>query len=76
MQPRIRGNNLVTRYRFTEGYCVITNKSAYLDNDTGVKVMEVVAPVIRKMKASIFFCVYTILFFLYITPRIFPSKLS
>ena len=46
--PRLRGNNLVTRYGFSEGYCVIPKKSAYMDDETWSKVVKVVAPGIRK----------------------------
>ena len=30
VHPRLKGKNLVTRYGFPEGSCVITNKAAYL----------------------------------------------
>ena len=46
---RIRGNNLVTRCGFTEGSCVIPNKTAYIDDDTWAKGVKVVSPGIRKM---------------------------
>ena len=42
--PRLRGTNLVTRYGFTEGYCVIPNKAAYMDDETWEKVVKVAAP--------------------------------
>ena len=46
---RLRGNKLVTKYGFPEGSCVIPNKAAYMDDNTWTKVVEVVAPGIRKM---------------------------
>ena len=45
----LRGNNLVTKYEFLEGSCVIPNKSAYMDDETWVKVVKVEPPRIRKM---------------------------
>ena len=52
LNPRLRGNNLVTKYELTEGSCVITKKSAYMDDETWAKVVKVVAPGIRKMVVS------------------------
>ena len=49
VHPRLRGNNLVTKYGLTEGSCVITNKSEYMDDETWSKVVKVVASGIRKM---------------------------
>ena len=49
VHPRLRGNNLVTKYRLPEGSCVIPNKSAYTDDETWEKVVKVVSPGIRKM---------------------------
>ena len=49
VHPRLRGNNLVTKYGLTEGSCVITNKSAYMDDMTWTEVVKLVAPCIRKM---------------------------
>ena len=48
VHPRLKGNNLVTRYILPEGFCVIPNKVAYMDDETGAKVVKVVAPGIRK----------------------------
>ena len=48
VNPRLRGNNLMTRYVLTEGYCVIQNKSAYMDYETWKKAMKAVVPGIRK----------------------------
>ena len=31
VHPRLRGNNLVTKYGFPEGSCVIPNKAEYMD---------------------------------------------
>ena len=49
VHPRLRGNNLVTKYGFPEGYCVIPNKAAYMDDETWAKLVKVVAPGIRKI---------------------------
>ena len=51
-QPSIRGKNLVTRYVLPKVSCVIPDKSSYMDDDTWVKVVKVVAPGIRKMNIS------------------------
>ena len=66
VHPRIRNTNLVTRYGFPEGSCVITNKSAYMDDETWVKVVKLVSPGIRKMKVSNDACVFYY-FILYIS---------
>ena len=76
VHPRLRGKNLVTRYGFPEGSCVIPNKAAYMDDETWAKVVKVVAPGIRKMKVSNVACVLPILFSIYITLHIYPSRLS
>ena len=44
LYPRLRGNNLVTKYGLLEGYCVIPNKAEYMDDNTWAKVVKVVAP--------------------------------
>ena len=49
VHPRLRGNNLVTKYGLPEGSCVIPNKAAYMYDETWAKVVKVVAPGIRKM---------------------------
>ena len=48
VRPSIRGTNLVTIYGFPEGYFVIPNTAACMDDETWVKVVKVVAPGIRK----------------------------
>ena len=75
MHPRIIGTNLVTRYGLLEVSCVISNKSAYMDDETWAKVMKVLASGVRKMKAINVACVFTILFSIYLTIHLFPSKL-
>ena len=57
VHPRMRGNNLVTKYGLPEGSCVIPNKEAYMDDETWEKVVKVVAPVIRKMAVINVACV-------------------
>ena len=64
----------MTRYRFTEGYCVITKKVAYMDDETWAEVVKVVAPGIRKMKVSNVACVLPVLFSIYITLCLCTSK--
>ena len=53
VHPRLRVNNLVTKYGLPEGSCVIPNKAAYMDDETWAKVVKVVAPGIRKMAVRI-----------------------
>ena len=74
--PSIRGTNLVTTYIFSEGSCVIPNKVSYMDDETWAKVVKVVSPRIRKIKASNFACVLPNLFSLYITLHIYLYKSS
>ena len=57
VHPRIGCINLLTKYGFPERSCVIPNKVAYMDDETSAKVVKVVAPGIRKMKASNVSCV-------------------
>ena len=64
---RIRGTNLVTRYVLSEGSCVIPDKAAYVDDETWDKVVKVVAPGIRKIKASNGACIFPILLSVYLT---------
>ena len=76
VQPMMRGNKLVIKYGFPEGYCVIPNKAAYMNEQTWDKVVKVVAPGIRKMAVInvAFFC--SILFSTYITLHVCSSKFS
>ena len=76
VHPRLKGTNLVTIYGFQEGSCVIQNKASYTDEETWAKVVKVVAPGIRKMKVSNVVCVFPILFSIYLTIHLCPSKLS
>ena len=76
LHPRIIGTNLVNRYGFIEGYCVIPNKVEYMDGETWEKVVKLIAPGIRKMKVSNFTCVFPILFSIYLTLHLCPSKFS
>ena len=73
---RLKGNNLVNIYLFPEGSYVIPNKAAYMDDETWEKVVKVVAPGIRKMKVSNVACVFPILFSIYLTIHLCPSKFS
>ena len=60
----LRGNTLVTKYGFPEGYCVIPKKAAYMDDETWAKVVKVVDPGIRKMaviNVAFFALVYSLL---------------
>ena len=69
VNPRLRGNKLVTKYVLPEGSCVIPNKSAYMDDKTWAKLVKVVAPGIRKMAVSnVAFFLYFILYLSNSTP--------
>ena len=72
----MRGKNLVTKYGFPEGYCVITNKAAYMDDETWAKVVKVVAPGIRKMSVSNVAFICFILFSIYLTLHLCSYKIS
>ena len=76
MHPRLRGNNLVTKYGLPEVSCVIPNKAAYMHDETWAKVVKVAAPGIRKMKVSNVAFVSLILFSIYVTIHLYPSKFS
>ena len=76
VNPRIEGNNLVTKYGLLEGSCVITNKAAYMDNKTWEKVVKFVAPGIRKMAVINVAFVCSILFSTYLTLHLCSSKFS
>ena len=76
VHPRLRGVNLVTQYKLLEGSCVIPNKAAYMDDETWEKVMKVVTPGIIKIKVSNVDYVLPILFSVYLTLHICPSKFS
>ena len=76
VHPRLIGNNLVTKYGFPEGSCVIPKKSAYMDDETWEKVVKVVAPGIRKMTVRnvAFFC--PVLLYTYLTLQLCYYKFS
>ena len=76
VHPRMRGNNLVTKYGLPEGSCVIPNKAAYMDDKTWAKVVKVVAPGIRKMAVRNVAFVCSILFSTYLTVHLCYSKFS
>ena len=76
MHPRLRDNNLVTKYVLPEGSFVIPNKSAYLDDETWAKVVKVVAPGIRKMAVMNVAFVCSVLFSAYLTLHLCSSKFS
>ena len=64
VHPRLRYNNLVTKYVLPEGSCVIPNKAEYVYDETWAKVVKVVAHDIRKMaviNAAFVFSVYSLL---------------
>ena len=48
VHQRLRGNHLVTKYGLPEVSRAISNKSAYMDDETWAKLVKVVAPDIRK----------------------------
>ena len=76
MHPRLRGKNFSTRYGFPEVYCDIPNKESYMDDETWLGVVKVVAPCIGKIKVSNVAFVFTILFSIYLTLHLCSSKLS
>ena len=75
VNPRLRGNNLVTIYGFTEGFCVIPKKSSYMDDETWDKVVKVLSPGIRTIKVRNVAYVIPILLYIYINIHLCPSKL-
>ena len=74
VHPRIIVNNLVTRYGFPEGSCVILNKPAYMDGETWMNGVKLVATGIRKTKVSNVACVFPILFSIYLTLHLTSSR--
>ena len=76
LHPRMRGNNLVTKYGLPEGSCVIPNKAAYMDDQTWVKVVKVVSPGIRKMAVRNVDFVCSILFSTYLSLHLWSSRFS
>ena len=48
----------MTRYVLPEGCCVISNKAAYMDDETWAEVVKVVAPGMIKIKVSNVACVF------------------
>ena len=76
VHPRLRDNNLVTKYGFPEGSCVIPNKAAYVDDETWAKVVKLVAHDIRKMVVINVAFVCYVLFSTYLTLHLCYSKLS
>ena len=76
VHPRLRGNNLVTKYGLPEGSCVIPKKAAYMDDETWARVVKVVAPGIRKMAVRNVAFVCSNLFYSYLTLHLCSSKLS
>ena len=73
MHPRLRDNNLVTKYVLPEGSCVIPNKAEYVDDETWAKV---VALGIRKMAVINVAFVCSVLFSTYLTLLLCSSKFS
>ena len=55
---------------------MITNKVAFMDDETWEKVVKVVAPGIRKIMVSKVVIVLPILFSIHLTLYICPSKIS
>ena len=76
VHPRLRGTNLVNICELPEGSCVIPNKAEYMDDEILTKVVKVLSPHIRKMKVSNVACVFLILFSIYLTLHLCPSKFS
>ena len=76
VHPSLRGNNLVTKYILPEGSCVIPNRAECMYDETWLKVVKVVAPVIRKMAVSNVAFVCSVLFSTYLTIHICSYKFS
>ena len=76
VRPSIKDNNLMFIYGFSEKSCVIPNKSSYIYDKTCEKVMKVTAPGLKKMKVSNVACFLPILFSIYLTLHLCPSKFS
>ena len=76
VHPRMRCNNLVTKYGLSEGSCVIPKKVAYMDYETLANMVKVVALGIRKMAVSNVVFVLSILFSTDLTLHLCSSKLS
>ena len=55
---------------------MIPDKGEYMDFETWVKVVKVVASSIRKMKVNNVACVFPILLSIDLTLHLYPSKLS
>ena len=71
----IIGTNFVTWCIFSQGFCVIIKRAAYLDDDNLEKEVKVLDLGILIMKGISFF-VFTNLLFMYIYPHLCPSKFS
>ena len=73
LHPSLRGANLVTKYGFPEGSCVIPKKAAYMYDEAWSKVVKMVAPGIIKMK--LINVAFFALFILYISnsPSVYPQ---
>ena len=67
VHQRLRDNNFVTKNGLPKGSCVITNKSAYMDENTWVKLVTVVASSNRKLAVRNIAFVCCILFSTYLT---------
>ena len=76
VHPRLRGNNLVTKYGLPEGSCVIPKKASYMNDETWVKLLKVVSPGIRIMAVSNVDFVCSILFSTYQNIHLCSSKFS
>ena len=55
---------------------MIPNRAVYMDDETWVKVVKVVATGIRKIKVINVACVFPILFSIHLTLHLCTSKLS
>ena len=55
VHPWFSGDSLEKKYGLSVGSCVIPNKTAYMDDETWMKCVEVLAPAIHQMEVSMFF---------------------
>ena len=76
VHPRMRGKYLETKYGLPEGSCVIPKKASYMDDKTWEKVVNLLAPGIRKMAVSNVDFVCSILFSTKLTLHLCSSKFS
>ena len=67
VNPKLRGTNLLTKYGFLEGSCVITNKAACMDDEAWEKLVKMRDTDIRKMNVrNVDLCFVSFIIYIYI----------